>query len=85
MGKGNVQAPDIFKRASTYFFHDFPINKKDKLGTRWTKKPTIYTGFTLKNPREQPIALCLLSGRSPVQLWPGTQNSVKELRCAVQQ
>ena len=72
MGKGKVQELDIFKRASTYFFHDFPINKKDKLGTRWTKKPSIYAGFTLRRPCEQPIALCLLSGRPPVQLRPGT-------------
>ena len=72
MGKGKVQSPHIFKRASTYFFHDFPINKKDKLGTRWTKKLSIYAGYTLRTSRERPIALCLLSGRPPVQLRPGT-------------
>jgi len=73
MGKGKADSDVISKRASTYFFHDFPINKKDKLGTRWTKKPGNYAGFTLRTTRERPIALCLLSGRSPVQLRPGTQ------------
>ncbi len=72
MGKGKAESVVISKRASTYFFHDFPINKNYKLGTRWTKKPTIYAGFTLRCPCEQPIALCLLSGRPRVQLPSGT-------------
>ena len=77
MGNGIVQSPHIFKRASTYFFHDFPINKKDKLGTRWTKKLSIYAGYTLRTSRERPIALCLLSGRPRVQLPSGTPGKLE--------
>jgi len=73
LGKGKADSRDISKRASTCFFHDFPITENDKLGTTWTNMSLFYAWFTLKMPDWGPRNFCLLSGRSQVQLPPRTQ------------
>ena len=61
------------ERAWTSFSQDFPITPSDKLGLTWTRKSLYNSGFTLKLPQRKHNTHCLLSGRSQVQLPPGTQ------------
>ena len=72
MGKGKEDSRDISKRASTCFFHNFPITENDKLGTTWTNMSLFYAWFTHKMPDWGPRNFCLLSGRSSVQFRSGT-------------
>ena len=62
----------INERRRTLFFQDFSTTPSDKLGLTWTKKSLYMNDFTLKTPRRKHITHCLLSGRSQVQLPPGT-------------
>ena len=61
-----------YERAWTSFFQEISITWKYKLGLTWTEKSLYINGSTLKTPRQRHITLCLLSGRSQVQLPPGT-------------
>jgi hypothetical protein len=60
------------ERPQTLFFQDFSITWTHKLGLTWTEKSLYINGSTLKTPRRKHITHCLLSGRSQVQLPPGT-------------
>ena len=61
------------ERGMNSYFQDFSITPSYKLGLTWTMKSLYFNGFTLKSPRRKHITHCLLSGRSQVQLPPGTQ------------
>ena len=62
----------IVERSRTLVFQDFSITPSDKLGLTWTMKSLYFNGFTLKSPQRKHITHRLLSGRSQVQLPPGT-------------
>ena len=70
MGKFGMELNN--ERVWTSFFQEISITWTHKLGLTWIKKSVYINGSTLKTPRRKHITHCLLSGRSQVQLPPGT-------------
>ena len=70
MGKFGMEL--INERVWTSFFQEISITWTHKLGLTWTEKSLYINGFMLKTPRRKQITHRLLSGRSQVQLPPGT-------------